>query len=329
MNYVGFVQLRRGILEHIHNGRLTTHEFAALNVLIMIADKGTGAGEINAPLLRFYLPDLSSDAAQRALAGLEKKEYIYRENPEASRRAYRFWVNKYEVTVGRYKSRRSCLDKVARSKDLRDIRYICSTNEDATESAVQGATEGATQTANSNNNRQKKKEKGEVAAAAAFFATDELDSVQAEKYGPNGTVGTKANTDEPQREIPGHPTKDESNTEQVDANIEALTLIVANRMNKTQKTDFTERERPGLEALKEGSLQAMTDALGWALQDPFWIARIVGAGALKSLLRNLPTIQRQMAAEKQGATEASRKQLKAVSVAPKQEKPFSYEGEII
>jgi hypothetical protein len=46
---IGFVQLRRGLLEHIQDGRLSTIEFAVLDCLIMLADIDSGKGKINAP----------------------------------------------------------------------------------------------------------------------------------------------------------------------------------------------------------------------------------------------------------------------------------------
>jgi hypothetical protein len=173
MIFNGFVQLRRGILEHIHDGRLSTIEFAVLNCLIMLADKETGIGEINAPLLRYYLPDLSSDGAQRALSSLERNRYIYRVGPSSCKRAYRYCVNKYELTAGPHKSRRICLDEVVRSKDIKDILYLDS----AAQGATVPATQGATQTANSNNNRKEKQEKRKV---AAVVYRDPLDFVSSE-----------------------------------------------------------------------------------------------------------------------------------------------------
>jgi len=68
-------------------------------------------------------------------------------------------------------------------------------------------------------------------------------------------------------------------------------------VNITQSTDFTERESLGLNALDGTPLRNISNALDWALEEPFWSRRIGGAGALKSLLRNLATIQRQIAAK--------------------------------
>jgi hypothetical protein len=55
MANVGYVQLRRGILEHLQDGRMTSDEFAAFTVMLLKADHKTGvwrgAGKALARLL--------------------------------------------------------------------------------------------------------------------------------------------------------------------------------------------------------------------------------------------------------------------------------------
>jgi hypothetical protein len=111
--------------------------------------------------------------------------------------------------------------------------------------------------------------------------------------------------------------------------LNVLAAIVKSRVNMIQATDFTDKEAPGLEALDGTPLQDISNALDWALEEPFWLQRIAGAGALKSLLRNLPTIQRQMAAKKKASAKVNQTQLKAASVAASPDKAFTYEGEIL
>jgi hypothetical protein len=321
MIFYGFVQLRRGILEHVHDGRLTTIEFAVLDCLIMLADKETGRGEINAPLLRYYLPDLGTDAAQRALYRLQRKGYIHRHKPSSCKRAYSYWVNKYEVTAGQHKSRRLCLDVVTGSKDLRDMLYVDSPVQGATVTATQGAT----QPANSNNNRKGTQEKREVAAVAY---RDPLVYVSAEVSEPKPELTSGANSSDRHRtaQLAAAETGTNGNRQ---TKLNELAAIVKSRVNITQSTDFTKRESPGIEALDGTPLQDISNALDWALEEPFWSQRVGGSGAFKSLLRNLPTIQRQMAAKKQANAKANQAQLKAASVVAKPEKAFVYEGEIL
>jgi hypothetical protein len=78
LNFAGHVQLRRGILDHLYEGRLTGNEFLAFTILLILADKKTGGYRINASALSTWSgKELSVDAADRALRGLEKKRYIY------------------------------------------------------------------------------------------------------------------------------------------------------------------------------------------------------------------------------------------------------------
>jgi hypothetical protein len=322
MIFNGYVPLRRGLLVHIHEGNLSTNEFATLVCLIMLADKDSGKGEINAPLLRYYLPDLSSDAAQRALSRLEAKGYIFRHRPGSSKRAYPYWVNNYEVTTGQYKGRRVCIDEVTRSKDVNDVLYVDS----LTQGAALPATDGATQAANSNNNRKDRKEKGEV---AVVIDRDSLGSIPAGANRLEPLSASVASTI--LRQCGNQP--DASGTgvtgHSMNARMIALAAMVKGKVNVTQSIAFTEREAPGIAALGGTTLEDMSNALDWALQEPFWSQRIVGPGALKSLLRNLTTIQRQMAAQKKAAAKTNQPLLKAASVAADPGQPFNYEGEIL
>jgi hypothetical protein len=138
MNFVGYVALRRGLLSHIQEGRLTNNEALTFVVLLMLADKETGSGTINSPTLRSFMPGLSHDAAKRALLGLEEKRYIFRQIVPFSKRVYRFWVNLYVPSTGPYKSLQINLSQVFESGDINDIRYV--------ELAPEGAPQGAPQT---------------------------------------------------------------------------------------------------------------------------------------------------------------------------------------
>lgn len=124
----GFVKLRRGIIDHVRDGNLNTSEFAVFQLLVLLADSSTGSQTINAVVLRSYLQDMTRDTAQRTLVSLEKKGFIFRLRPASSRRAYRYFVNKYEATTGPHRLRRTDLSQVFISKDIKDIRWVdCAT----------------------------------------------------------------------------------------------------------------------------------------------------------------------------------------------------------
>jgi hypothetical protein len=124
MNFSGFVPLRRGILDHVMTGRLSLQEYATLTVLIMLADKSTGRGTINAPSLRTFLPELSYPAAKRVLLSLQDKRYIWREIKLHDKVVYRYWIDNYEPTTGPHRAFRLSISQVFQSKDPKDIRYV-------------------------------------------------------------------------------------------------------------------------------------------------------------------------------------------------------------
>lgn len=143
MNLTGYVPLRRGVLEHTMAGKLSTQEFAAFTALVLLADKETGAGRINAPVLTSWLPDLSYDAAKRALLSLESKRYIFREIVPFSKRMYVYWVNRYTLTSGPHRLLQTDLSKVFESKEPKDIRYIDPAPQTAPQAAPQTALQSA------------------------------------------------------------------------------------------------------------------------------------------------------------------------------------------
>jgi len=163
MNFSGYVQLRRGLLEHLQDGRLTPLEFATLTTLILLASKDTGSSTINANTLGSFMGDgldYTSDVPrnrqrgkQRVLQALEDKRYIYRQVVPHSKRAYRYWVDKYVATGGQHKSRRLDLSKVFQTKDINDIQYISP----VAETVADGVAETVAETVASNKKGNKRK----------------------------------------------------------------------------------------------------------------------------------------------------------------------------
>ncbi len=123
MNFSGWIPLRRGLAEHTMDGRLSSTEALALMYLILLADKASGCGKINAPVLRTFLPDLTRNGAKRVLCSLEEKRYIIREIIPRSPLVYRYWVDKFEPSTGSNKLSQLDLSKAFATKQLSDIRY--------------------------------------------------------------------------------------------------------------------------------------------------------------------------------------------------------------
>ncbi len=97
----GYVQKRRGILTHLLEGRMTINEYLVFDVLLLLADKETGSYMINATAVRFWTGEqLSKDAADKALRGLEEKGYIVREIVPGKKAVYPYHIQKFVVTSG-------------------------------------------------------------------------------------------------------------------------------------------------------------------------------------------------------------------------------------
>lgn len=84
----GFVQLRRGILQHLADGRINTDEFAAYTVLIMKANHCTGLWRGSGRLLGMDLHWCERKARQ-VLASLTAKGYV---EALGSRRGASHWI---------------------------------------------------------------------------------------------------------------------------------------------------------------------------------------------------------------------------------------------
>lgn len=161
MNFAGWVPMRRGIVTHLIDRRLSIAEYAVLSLLILLADKETGGYTINVPTLRFFIPELSPDAADRALRSLHEKRYIFRKITLQSTVAYPYWIQGYEPTAGAHKGKRLDLSQVFARKGTSNLRYVSRADEGANERADEPADERADQGADSNDKGEEKSENQE------------------------------------------------------------------------------------------------------------------------------------------------------------------------
>ena len=158
MNFSGYVPVRRGLIEHTMDGRMTNNEALVFVWLLLLADRKTGSYTINQPTLRSFLPGLSKGAAQDALEGLERKGYIFRDVQPRAKVAYRYWINGFAPTDGPHKSSTLDLSEVFATKDPSRLRYVKDPPE--TQPVTQPETRPVTQPQSPNSNK-KEKEKGE------------------------------------------------------------------------------------------------------------------------------------------------------------------------
>lgn len=71
----GYIQLRRGILEHLADGRITSDEFAAYTVVLLAADRRSGSWKGSGAELAKRI-GWQVRKAQRVLAELARKGYL-------------------------------------------------------------------------------------------------------------------------------------------------------------------------------------------------------------------------------------------------------------
>jgi hypothetical protein len=142
VKFVGYVPMRRGILDHLMDRRLSLQEYAALTALILLADKSTGIGKINASVLRVYVPELGENAAKRVLKSLEDKRYILRKITPRSPIIYPYAVDKYTPTVGPHKMLQLSITKARDSRRFGDIEYLKPDPDGRPESDLEGRPEG-------------------------------------------------------------------------------------------------------------------------------------------------------------------------------------------
>lgn len=100
----GFLKRRRGILEHIQEGKITLAEHGAHDVIGLLADKRTGIwfGSARAFAANCGAGDVSERQARHLLESLEVKGYIKRFPRRRAHGNYPILINKYEVTFGAY-----------------------------------------------------------------------------------------------------------------------------------------------------------------------------------------------------------------------------------
>jgi hypothetical protein len=138
----GFIQLRRGLFEHLRDGRLTLLELSALCVILLLADKATGIwiGSARALAANCGAGDITDRQARHLLESLEKKGYIRRFPRRRSHANYPILVNRYLVTFGAYSGMTL---NAAATDDWRQPVYESRQEQGAERGAEDGVHQGA------------------------------------------------------------------------------------------------------------------------------------------------------------------------------------------
>jgi hypothetical protein len=99
-----WVAVRRGLLKHLEDERLTPMEYAIYTVILLGADKAIGTWRGSAQKLAQQY-HFAENTAYSALQSLESKGYIKRFWKKGQKGNYWIVVNRYLITIGPYKKR--------------------------------------------------------------------------------------------------------------------------------------------------------------------------------------------------------------------------------
>jgi hypothetical protein len=119
--YKGFVQLRRGILEHIERGDMSFGMFSIYRIMLLQANHAKGVWWRSAPKLWFLGPrDRSVRAIQNDLRKLEESGYLKSGHVKGRRGNFPVLVNRFYCADGPQKGKHLNAD---RSTDYRNPVY--------------------------------------------------------------------------------------------------------------------------------------------------------------------------------------------------------------
>ena len=139
MNGSGYVPKRRGVLDHLQEGRLTLLEYAAYDAMILLAEKSSGIwwGSAKALAAICGAGDLTERQARHLLESLENKGYIRRFATPRAHGNYPILIDKFQPTFGTQSGMRlnaaasddwrhpvydKCLEQGAERAPIRDLR---------------------------------------------------------------------------------------------------------------------------------------------------------------------------------------------------------------
>jgi hypothetical protein len=122
MTNSGYVGMRRGLVDHVIDGRLTMREHSAYAMMIKMADRKTGIWIGSAKHLSslYGAGDVDERLARYLLESLERKGYIKRFLRPRQRGNYPILVDKFECSDGAHKGLRL---NAAATADWRDPVY--------------------------------------------------------------------------------------------------------------------------------------------------------------------------------------------------------------
>lgn len=161
----GFVPIRRGLWEHLRDGRMSPFEALAFIYICSQADTRTGVWKGSAGALVTelgFIPRTARDLLER----MEHGGYIRRFVSQGMRRCYPILIHKFPVTQGEHNG--EVLDALSSTKQdgCLDLRYISREVHGEVDGEVHGEVHASQRR---NENREEREEERRI-SAAAFLA---------------------------------------------------------------------------------------------------------------------------------------------------------------
>jgi hypothetical protein len=91
----GFVKFRRGLLDHLLEGRMSPDEYCVFSLLLQVADFRSGVWRGSGVALSTYLKTWSVRKCQRVLKSLARKAYVSLRSCRGKRGNYPVIIHKY------------------------------------------------------------------------------------------------------------------------------------------------------------------------------------------------------------------------------------------
>ena len=137
MSFGGYVPKRRGVLDHLRDGRLTLQQFGAFDALVLLADKASGIwnGSARALAAQCGAGDVSDRQARHLLESIEAGRYIKRFPTPRSHRNYPILIDKFLITFGAHRGKRL---NASATSDWRNPVYESCLEDGAERGAEQG-----------------------------------------------------------------------------------------------------------------------------------------------------------------------------------------------
>jgi hypothetical protein len=292
----GYVQKRRGVLQHLVDGRMTPNEYFVFDILLILANHKTGCGMINAPAIVFWSGgQLSVDGADRALRGLDKKNYIVRESNPGRMGLYPYCIQNYEVfwrdAEGAEHVRRTQFDrKTNKTETIEELleAFGAQAAEDSAEEAAEDSAE-------------------ETAEATAEVATRDKEQGTKDKNGSGEDIRDASTTDQG-----SEPSKrDQAND---------LTHHFYTLLGTPASHEGKAREWADLILKLPGTPVRIRDVMDWAFESETWaraITAVKRVDPMEYFSEKFETIEAGMEANKV-FTEKREKRLRKLAAQTKQ-----------